>query len=237
MEMKKFWGRAVVALILTGTTALGVTAANNRKEIKAYLEYDKKVMYNLEEKTLLDTEGTRLYPITYNGNLYLPVSALGELFNVRVTVDKDTGTVFFGKSGEALPFIDSFMPLYLGHNCIHRQSTDIKKKAFQLGNTTYNSYICYYAYKHNKETYRITYDLGEKYETFQCDVYCDKKTSFDIVGDDGKVLKTVSVDAGSAAKTITVDVTGQSQMAFIPNENSGSYSGGHRIYILNATID
>ena len=98
MEMKKFWGGAVVALILTGTTALGVTAANNRKEIKAYLEYDKKVMYNLEEKTLLDTEGTRLYPITYNGNLYLPVSALGELINVRVTVDKDTGTVFFGKS-------------------------------------------------------------------------------------------------------------------------------------------
>lgn len=53
------------AVVLSTVATVSAFAGANLREIKAYLDYDVKIKYNLEEQTMLDENGARIYPISY----------------------------------------------------------------------------------------------------------------------------------------------------------------------------
>ena len=240
--MKKFIKATAAVLAVSALTAAGAYAAANTKEIKAYLNYDLKIKYDMQEQNLFDAEGNRVYPISYNGTTYLPVRAIGNLFDVNVDWDGDTYSVLLGKTGEVVDFIESFGPSYKFNSMNgisyygHYKSTDalFHSKA-TIGSNEYKSYIKMVISDFSEDKVLASYDLGGKYTTLQFDIisYSTKDDSISIVGDNDVVIKKIDMKNGDVLKTVTVDVTDMSQIKFTSNKDTAK---SHEVYIVNATI-
>jgi hypothetical protein len=76
--------------------SIGAIAASNLEEVKAYLNKSISIELYGKDWTPKDEDGNTLYPITYNGNTYLPVRAVGEAAGVKVGWNGNTQTVYLG---------------------------------------------------------------------------------------------------------------------------------------------
>lgn len=85
---------AVAGMALTG--AAGVYAGTQMQKITAYLNHQLGIQINGEAYSLVDGQGNKLTPITYNGTTYLPVRALGDALNVSVSYDASKKQVLIG---------------------------------------------------------------------------------------------------------------------------------------------
>lgn len=94
--MKKMIVIPLVAAVSALSMSIGAIAASNLEEVKAYL--NKGISIELEGKDWApkDEDGNVLYPITYNGNTYLPVRAVGESAGVKVGWNGNTQTIYLG---------------------------------------------------------------------------------------------------------------------------------------------
>lgn len=233
--------KVVVSAIVLSTLATVSVFAANTKEIKAYLNYDLKIKYDMQEQNLFDAEGNRVYPISYNGTTYLPVRAIGNLFDVNVDWDGDTYSVLLGKTGEIVDFIEDFAPSYkFNMNGIyyygHYKSADAAfHKIASIGNQKYTGYIMMDISDFSEDKVLASYDLGGKYTTLQFDIisYSKNDDSISIVGDNDVVIKKIDMKNGDVLKTVTVDVTDMSQIKFTSNKDTAK---SHEVYIVNATI-
>lgn len=232
--------KVVVSAIVLSTLATVSAFAANTKEIKAYLNYDLKIKYDMQEQNLFDAEGNRVYPISYNGTTYLPVRAIGNLFDVNVDWDGDTYSVLLGKTGEIVDFIESFGPSYkFNMNGIfyygHYKSADGYHQKATIGSNEYKGYIKMDISDFSEDKVLASYDLGGKYTTLQFDIisYSTKDDSISIVGDNDVVIKKIDMKNGDVLKTVTVDVTDMSQIKFTSNKDTAK---SHEVYIVNATI-
>lgn len=232
--------KVVVSAIVLSTLATVSAFAANTKEIKAYLNYDLKIKYDMQEQNLFDAEGNRVYPISYNGTTYLPVRAIGNLFDVNVDWDGDTYSVLLGKTGEIVDFIESFGPSYkFNMNGIfyygHYKSADGYHQKATIGSNEYTGYIKMKISDFSEDKVLASYDLGGKYTTLQFDIisYSTKDDSISIVGDNDVVIKKIDMKNGDVLKTVTVDVTDMSQIKFTSNKDTAK---SHEVYIVNATI-
>lgn len=90
---------AVACMTLTG--AAGVYAGTQLQKITAYLNHQLGIQVNGEAYSLVDRQGNKLTPITYNGTTYLPVRAIGDVLDVPVSYDANKQQVLVGggKSG------------------------------------------------------------------------------------------------------------------------------------------
>lgn len=239
--MKKFIKATAAVLAVSALTAAGAYAAANTKEIKAYLNYDLKIKYDMQEQNLFDAEGNRVYPISYNGTTYLPVRAIGNLFDVNVDWDGDTYSVLLGKTGELVDFIESFGPsykfnmngiFYYGH---YKSANAGSHSKATIGSNEYTGYIKMKISDFSEDKVLASYDLGGKYTTLQFDIISDSKNddSISIVGDNDVVIKKIDMKNGDVLKTVTVDVTDMSQIKFTSNKDTAK---SHYVYIVNATI-
>jgi len=85
--MRKRWMAAgMTAALLVGVSA-GAYATSNLKEIKAFLNPDLKVQLNDITFTLKDEQGNDVFPITYEGNTYLPLRGLAQQLDLSVAWD------------------------------------------------------------------------------------------------------------------------------------------------------
>lgn len=233
--------KVVVSAIVLSTLATVSAFAANTKEIKAYLNYDLKIKYDMQEQNLFDAEGNRVYPISYNGTTYLPVRAIGNLFDVNVDWDGDTYSVLLGKTGEIVDFIEDFAPSYKYSDggsvyYAHYQTDSSGYHVATIGNEKYQGYIYMKIMGFSNDKIFASYDLDGKYKTLQFDIIskAKKDDSISILGDDDKVIKKIDLKNGDVLKTVTVDVTGMSQIKFM--SNSDTYGYVHEVYIVNATI-
>lgn len=226
------------AVVLSTLATVSAFAGANLKEIKAYLDYDVKIKYNIEEKTMLDKNGARVYPISYNGEIYLPVTQLGEILDIGTKYDKTNNEVLLGITGEAVDFIDNYLPVY---RCCsgdyHVTSSD--GKTIDIGSQKYDRYIKFYAGKPGtKEVYKTyySYDIGGKYSTLQFDIKSDSSIddSISILGDNDKLLYKIDMKQGDALKTIKIDVTGNSQIKIVTTSETAVCK--HYVYIVNAIL-
>jgi hypothetical protein len=78
--------------------SIGAVAASNLEEIQAYLNKGVSITLHGEKWTPKDSDGSTLYPITYNGSTYLPVRAVAEAAGLPVEWKGDTQTVALGES-------------------------------------------------------------------------------------------------------------------------------------------
>lgn len=238
MKNKTLTKVVVSAIVLSTLATVSAFAGANLKEIKAYLDYDVKIKYNIEEKTMLDKNGARVYPINYNGEIYLPVTQLGEILDIGTKYDKTKNEVLLGITGEAVDFIDYYLPVYKSTNGTwHVTSAD--GKTIDIGSQKYDRYIKFNAFKPGgKEVYqtKYSYDIGGKYSTLQFDIKSDasKDDSISILGDNDKLLYKIDMKQGDALKTVKIDVTGTSQIKIV--STSETAVNGHYVYIVNAIL-
>lgn len=238
MKNKTLTKVVVSAIVLSTLATVSAFAGANLKEIKAYLDYDVKIKYNIEEKTMLDKNGARVYPINYNGEIYLPVTQLGEILDIGTKYDKTKNEVLLGITGEAVDFIDNYLPVYKSSGFdYHVTSAD--GKTIDIGSQKYDRYIKLYATKPGtKEVYKTyySYDIGGKYSTLQFDIKSDAKKddSISILGDNDKLLYKIDMKQGDALKTVKIDVTGNSQIKIV--STSETAVNVHYVYIVNAIL-
>lgn len=93
--MKKHLSASILAVTLAGTLAVGAGAATVAQRVTAEVRPDITVQVDGKTQTLLDKNGDRVYPITYDGTTYLPVRALGGAVGLEVEWNSRTQTVSF----------------------------------------------------------------------------------------------------------------------------------------------
>lgn len=96
--MKKSLKIIGLMLLIVAVFSVGVFAGNNMQAITAYLNYGITVEYNDVDQVMTDANGTRVYPVTYNGTTYLPVRAVANMLGVKVDWDGSTNHVLLGNS-------------------------------------------------------------------------------------------------------------------------------------------
>lgn len=83
----------IAALALAGILTLGAGAAATQS-ITAALRPDIAVVVNgVEQETMTDVTGKRVYPISYNNTVYLPIRALGDVLSHDADWDGDSQTI------------------------------------------------------------------------------------------------------------------------------------------------
>lgn len=94
--MKKIIVIPLVAAVSALSMSIGAIAASNLEEVKAYLNKGISIELYGKDWTPKDEDGSTLHPITYNGNTYLPVRAVGESVGVKVGWNGNTQTIYLG---------------------------------------------------------------------------------------------------------------------------------------------
>ncbi len=83
----------VLALSLAGVLAVSA-AAIGVQTISATLRPDISVVVNgVEQKTMTDVTGKQVYPVSYEGTVYLPIRALGDVLSHDAKWNGDTQTI------------------------------------------------------------------------------------------------------------------------------------------------
>ncbi len=95
--MKKKLPIVLLATSFMFTFVLGVSAQPVISNIKAQLNSALNIELNGKKHSLKDTNGSVLYPISYNGRTYLPLRSLGEALGVVVDYDNSTKTAIIGE--------------------------------------------------------------------------------------------------------------------------------------------
>ena len=92
------WDQTSLTVTLSGTrtadNVVGTPEANAMvQSVTALLSPDVTVVVDGVPRTFTDAQGNIVYPINYNGSLYLPVRAIGNLMGKNVSWDSTTKTV------------------------------------------------------------------------------------------------------------------------------------------------
>ncbi len=77
--------------------AAGVTGSGN---ITAWVKPDVTIMFDFETQTFKDAQDRVVYPINYNGSVYLPIRACSALMGEQIVWDADTKTASIGTAEE-----------------------------------------------------------------------------------------------------------------------------------------
>lgn len=97
MKKRLFKGIALTLALCT-TFVIGVNASNLLEPISAFLNHGLTVEYNDVDQVMVDANGSKVVPITYNGSTYLPVRAIANMVGIQVGWDEATQTVLLGNS-------------------------------------------------------------------------------------------------------------------------------------------
>lgn len=83
----------VLAIALAGALSVGAAAAG-AQSITAALRPDITVVVNgVEQKKMTDMTGKQVYPLSYEGTVYLPIRALGDVLSHDAVWNGDTQTI------------------------------------------------------------------------------------------------------------------------------------------------
>ena len=99
---KKISVKAIIVVLLV-VTCMAVTLAAAQTQISALLTPNVKITYNGVLQTPRDGNGNVVYPINYNGSVYLPVRGIAGIFGENIDWDPDSKTVLIGSGGTTTP--------------------------------------------------------------------------------------------------------------------------------------
>lgn len=97
---KKLLSTGLIAGSLALAVSVGAYAGANLEEVKALLNKGIKIELNGSTIDLKDEQGGILYPITYEGNTYLPVRAIGTNLGLDVAWDGSANKVILSNGTE-----------------------------------------------------------------------------------------------------------------------------------------
>ena len=87
----------VLTLFLIGTHY--IIANPETEEVTAFINRKIDIFVNEEVKTMTDASGNEVYPIIYNGTTYVPIRGAGQVLNMDVEWDSNTGNVHLYSKG------------------------------------------------------------------------------------------------------------------------------------------
>ena len=217
--MKKFLSKICLIPVILASFAIGVFADNNMQEIKAYMNKGLSIVFQGNVKSMYDGNNKKVYPITYNGTIYLPIKSIGQMTGLAVSYDNASKTLYIGnKSVGARDFIETIKPYEGGiHYTIEKGYT----KSF--GEKTVDHYI----YLNSSKAY---YDLGGKYNKISFKLYNEDDATAYFYGDGDELIGKYDVKGKDLPnKTYTVDVKGVQQLSIM--------SSPHWTYMFDAVIE
>ncbi len=94
--MKKRLQGLITGMLIGALLTSGIVFAKNIQETINAVYMNVKLVIDGEEITPKDANGNIVEPFIYNGTTYLPVRAIGEVFNKDVHWDGENATVYVG---------------------------------------------------------------------------------------------------------------------------------------------
>ncbi len=82
--------------------AVGVAPSNyiaentQMRQVNMQIRGDVRILYNFEEKQLVDANDAKVYPAIYNGGTYLPIRAVSKLLDKKIDWDQVENTIVIG---------------------------------------------------------------------------------------------------------------------------------------------
>lgn len=101
--MKKALVASITGAALLVGISTGVYAGTNMKKIEAFLNGDVKVRVNGKVAQFNDDKGLALQPITYKGNIYVPIKGISNVLNIPVVTDENSNEVIVGEKVNGTP--------------------------------------------------------------------------------------------------------------------------------------
>ena len=251
---KKLVPTLAMTLVLLCGIIIGAAASNGLQAVQAYLNANITIKYDGEPQTLLDANGNRLYPLTYNNSTYLPVRAISKLLGVDVEWDQATQSVLLGRQETRTDLIAGFKPYtryvndaepyYSTGGVQFIQKSDNQSKA--IGGITvdhwftlYNRYATGQPYPNGNVT--CSFNLDGKYNTLTFQAYSAKDTTLTIYGDKENVLGQYKLKGGEVPQTYTVNLMATRQLSFVrsPGMDLGGDVRNNDIYcyVFNAYVE
>lgn len=100
MKKKVISALLATSLIVVSASA-GAFAASNLESIKAYLNLGVKFTVGGKNWTPTDSNGKKIYPITYNNTTYLPIRSAGDALGVDIVWDSPNNTIRLGEGSSS----------------------------------------------------------------------------------------------------------------------------------------
>jgi len=101
--MKKAFVASITGAALLFGISTGVYAGTNLKKIEAYLDGNVKIRVNGKLAQFNDNKGLATQPISYKGNIYVPIQGIGNVLNVPVVTDAKTKEIIVGEKVNGTP--------------------------------------------------------------------------------------------------------------------------------------
>lgn len=235
MKIKKSVLTLALVLVLVFSFAAGAAAAGTLETISAYLNYGITIKYNGEEQMLKDANGSRVYPITYNGTTYLPVRAVSNMLGINVDWDGATQTVILGEKPDGTDLIDTLKAYYKESDCKQIQTADKKDK--EISGIKCTHWIEMYTGLGNEGgTQEVSFNIGGEYDTVTFKYYSNHDCTLRLLGDNDYVLWEKEVKGGQVAQAaIDVRLLNTSELTFQKEKINDYWSYGYT-YVFDATL-
>ncbi len=237
MRKKKLIPALALALIMVSSFTLGASASNGLQEITAYLNSNITVKMDGEAQTFLNAQGTRVYPITYQGTTYLPVRAVAGLVGLDVNWDQATQTVELGQT-KGVDLIDTYKAYnfaFGGGNknakCGQRQSSEGLTE--DISGVSCSHWLWFTTNTTGAGTSATSFNLGGKHDTLTFSYYSKEDATLTVLGDNGSVLGEYMIPGGAVAQTVTIPLLHTSELTF--QMATGKWRNS--AYVFNAYLD
>lgn len=215
MKKRKLIPALALTLALLCGITIGATASNGIQKIQVDLDPTISVKYNGETQTMLDANGSRIYPIAYKGTTYLPIRTVAGLAGVEAKWDQATRSVLLGDPTEGVDLIEAFKPYtnYTsdGTDQFVQSSEDLTANA---GGIDLSHWICFRYHGWTDRERTMSFNLGGKYSSLTFQVYADVDTELTVMGDNDYVLYESTIPGGKVPQTVTIDLLKTTQLSF-----------------------
>ena len=237
MKNKKISIRTCILLCLSCIfSTLTVSGNTTMKEIVAYLNYTIDIVLDGEVQELVDAQGNRVYPISYNGTTYVPIRGVSTILGLGVEWDSVNGNVVLTTNPE-VDKVDLLKDV--------TKSTDysyiLSEKTQRIlvsdnSNTEYDNGLYCKVLKNQdfKAKDFVNIPIKKEVKKISFNAYSDTRCSINMFNQQGKLLKTFYLPGDKTMSfEYEIDSSSNTEIHFVVIGQSESVKDTNYAKILN----
>lgn len=234
----------VLSAVFVCGICVGAGASGTSQQITATLEPGLTVTVDGTAQQFFDANGSRVYPILYNGSTYLPLRAVCEqVAGFTVGWDQATRTASITtRDVDGVDLINAFKPYTDYNNLIDRRGFDNGTEFRQSADNQTASYggvdLNHWIFMWNGQyiegrTSHTSFNVGGKYDKLTFRAYAQGDGVLTVYGDNESVLAQFELAGGQLNTPFTVDLMKTSQLTFsfqVTADKEAEYGSGIAIF-------